>query len=343
MSSPLDSNEVEALMQAIQEGRVAPGASDDAKGPVVPYDLTSQDRIIRGQMPTLDSINDRIASQFGKSLAARTRLDVRAAATPSTLLKFADVTPLLGAPGTVAVLGLGAGHGLALLILEGELGQALLSGAFGDRKARAVAAIPEARLELTQVERVVLKHLLVMLTEAMGAAWAEVLPFKPEVLRFEADMRMVTIANPSDVIILCSFELTGAIDGRIQLALPYAAVESAKKLLTSSPRLGGQSDARFSTALARELEGVEVELRVEIGTRTLTLSELLSLQIGEVLTLGTNESTPLPVFVQGRPKMSGSPRVVGGSTAVEILKALTAVPGARPRSGAGQANYPTNS
>src|SRR5882757_2589647 len=183
MSSPLDSNEVEALMQAIQDGRVGPGAAEGTSGPVVPYDLTSQDRIIRGQMPTLDSINDRIASLFGKNLAGRTRLDVRAAATPATLLKFADVGPLLTAPGTVGVIGLGAGHGLALLILEGELGAALLSGALGDRKARPVSATAEARPELTHVQRLVLKHLLAMLTDAMGLAWADLLVFKPEVLR----------------------------------------------------------------------------------------------------------------------------------------------------------------
>jgi hypothetical protein len=54
-----------------------------------------------------------------------------------------------------------------------------------------------------------LKHLLGMLSEAMGSAWTGVLTFKPEIMRFESDPRMVMIANPSDVIILCSFEITG--------------------------------------------------------------------------------------------------------------------------------------
>lgn len=346
MSSPLDNNEVEALMAAIQEGRVSPepGAEGGAaRGPVLPYDLTSQDRIIRGQMPTLDSINDRIASLFGKNLAGRTRLDVRVAATPATLLKFADVGSLLNAPGTVGVMSLGAGHGLALIVLEGELGHALLSGALGDRKARAAAAPGEGQAELTNLEKMVLKHLLGMLSEAMGTAWSGVLPFKPEILRFESDPRMVMIANPSDVIILCSFEITGAIDGRIQLALPYAAVEPAKKLLTSPPRLGGQRDARFSTALARELEGVEVELRVQIGRRKLSVNELLNMAVGDVLTLNTSETAPLPVFVQGRNKMTASPRVVGGGMAIEILRAInTAAPAARHGRAGASSSYPHN-
>jgi flagellar motor switch protein FliM len=176
----------------------------------------------------------------------------------------------------------------------------------------------------------------------MAVAWEGVLAFKPEVLRFESDPRMAIIATPSDVAILCSFEVTGALEGKLMLAIPYAAVEPAKKLLTSPPRLGGQRDARFSQALAREIEAVEVELRVEIGHRSLQLGDLLELKVGDVITLNTSEGSPLPVFVQGRQKMTAAPRVVGGGMAVEILKAIAQPPQAtRAARAAGQAFAPS--
>jgi flagellar motor switch protein FliM len=278
-------------------------------------------------MPTLDAINDRIASLFGRNLAGRTRLDLRVAASPATLLKFADVGALLAPPSTVAVLSLGAGHGVALLILEGDLAYRLLGAALGDRKLRPTVPPPESRGELTRLEQNVLRHLLGMLCDAMAGAWANVLAFRPEILRFESDRRMVMISSPTDVTILCSFEIVGVFEGRLQLAVPYAAVEPAKKLLTSPPRPGGQADVRFSSALAREIQDVAVELRVEMGRRTLSLEELLALSVGDVITLGTSERAPLPVSVQGRPKMTAAPRVVGGGLAIEILRAL---PGAPP-------------
>jgi len=309
---------------------------------VVPYDLTSQDRIIRGQMPTLDSINERIASTFGKTLGGRLRLELRVASSPAILMKFAEVTGMVGDQSIVGVLSLGAGHGLALMVLEGPLTRGLLSAALGDRSVANSAQPSEGRAELTGVEKFVLKHILGILSDAMAAAWEDVLAFKPEVLRFESDPRMAIIATPSDVAILCSFEVTGSLDGKLMLAIPYAAVESAKKLLTSPPRLGGQRDARFSQALACEIEAVEVEVRVEIGRRSLTLADLVELKAGDIITLNTNEGSPLPVFVQGRQKMTGSPRVVGGGMAVEILRAI-AQPGqpARTARAAGQAFAPT--
>jgi flagellar motor switch protein FliM len=326
-SSPLDPGELDALMSAIKDGGVPAPPSERRGGPVVPYDLTSQDRIIRGQMPTLDSINDRIASLLGRGLSDRTRIEVRAVAGAATVLKFADVHPLLVSPATVAVLTLGSGHGPAVIVLEGLLGTALLAAALGDRKARAAPAATEGRVELTAVERMVLRNLLGLFSEAMHVAWADVIGFRPEVLRFESDPRMAMIAPSTDVAILCPFELTGTVSGRLLLVIPYAAVEPAKKLLAAPPRPGSaiDGDARFSAALAREIECAEVKLRVEIGRRRLNLSDLVALEVGSVLTLDRGESSPLPVFVEGRVKLTGMPRVVGGSLAIVVDQALSSV------------------
>jgi flagellar motor switch protein FliM len=329
MSSPLDQSEVDALMAAIQDGRV--GGETGVSGsdaPVVPYDLTSQDRIIRGQMPTLDSINERIASTFGSNLAGRTRLDIRVQSAPSTLMKFLDVGAMFAPPTSVWVVNLGAGHGLGVLLLDGPLGRSLLAGALGDRKGRIDPSTAEARLDLTTVERMVLKNLLGMFAEAMAVSWQEILRFRPEVLRFESDPRMAMVAPPSDLAILCSYEVTGAAQGRVQIAIPYATVEPVKKMLTSPPRPGSSVDARFSAQLAQDLENVEVEMRVEMGRTSMNLSKLMELQVGDLLVLDGSESAPLPVYVQGRRKLSGSPRVAGGSLAVSLDRGLAE---ARPR------------
>jgi flagellar motor switch protein FliM len=66
----------------------------------------------------------------------------------------------------------------------------------------------------------------------------------------------------------------------------------------------------------------------------------LQMQVGNVITLNTSETAPLPVYVQGRPKMTASPRVVGGGMAIEILRAISPTSG-KARAGAQNA-YPHN-
>lgn len=322
MSPTLNPDEVNALMSAIQEGRISPDSpsASSPRGQVVSYDLTSQDRVIRGQMPTLDAINEQVASVLGVGLAGRTRLALRVTSFPATLLKFIDFNPMLAAPATVCVLSLGKGSGPAIVVLDPGLADAMLAAALGDRKARPDETPADTRRDLTSVEKQVLRRLLTMLTDAMAAAWAPVLPFKPEVLRFESDPRLVAIAPPNDPAILCTFEISGAFSGRLHLALPFTSVEPAKKLLTQPPRMNALGDERFAACMAQELHQVRVELRATLGRAHLTLSRLLALEAGDLITLDTSENNPLPVLVEGRAKLSGHPRVVAGAMAVVVAR-----------------------
>jgi flagellar motor switch protein FliM len=338
VSAALNPEELNALMSAIQESRVPTGpAGAPAKAAVAPYDLTSQDRIIRGQMPTLDAINERVASLLASGLSGRTRLAIRVNTSPATLLKFADFNVLLAPPATLCILALGAGHGMAVAVLEPGLGDALLAAALGDRKARKDEVPTEARRELTTVERLVLRRLLSILTEGMAVAWSEVLPFKPEVVRFESDPRLATIAPPNDVAVLSSFELSGAITGRLQLAMPYAAVEMAKKLLASPPRMSYGGDARFSAQLADEIAQVKVEVSAVLGRTVLSLERLLALEVGDVVPLDTAEGEVLPVYVEGRHKLSGVPRAGNGNMTLVVEHDVQGRSRTEPKGGPGDA------
>lgn len=321
----LEPDEVSALMDVIkmveednaaQKGKPAPRPQPLAS----PYDLTNRDRISRGQMPAIDALNEQIASILGSGLTGRTRLNIKVSPTPATLIKVADVNALMAPPMIVGVLSLGQGHGLALAVLEPGLGDSLLGAAMGDRRARSEQNL-EPRRELTTVERLVLKRLLMFLTDAMTRAWAPIIAFKPELLRFESDPRLAAVAPPNESVVMSTFEFTGAMTGRLLVAIPFAAVEPAKKLLAAPPRVSKGGDARFTAALARELEEVKVELYAELGTTHVPVARLLSLEVGELLMLDTDETAAVPICVEGRAKLTGFPRVNHGSHAL-VLNAL---------------------
>lgn len=322
-NNTLNDQEINALMEAIQEGTVSPspyGLDSD----VLSYDLTSQDRIIRGQMPTLDAINDRIASLFAAGLTGRTRLAVTVTSKPATLMKFADFNSLLAPPATVGLVTLGEGLGSAVMVLDPGIADAMLAAAMGDRSGRPASG--GVRRDLTVIDRLVLRRILSRFTDAMETAWEAVIPFTPDLRSFESDPRLAIIAAPNDVAILCSFDIEGAMQGRVQLGIPYAAVESAKKVLSSPAMPGSGANRRFTHALSRELMRVRVELGVVLGRTRLSLQSFLELEAGDVLTLDHDEADPIPVLVQGRPKLAGQPRVSGGSLAVCLEQGLAPDP-----------------
>ncbi|WP_373049427.1 flagellar motor switch protein FliM [Vulgatibacter sp.] len=323
----LEAEELDALMSAISDGRVAPQPPVPQQARVSPWDLTSRDRIIRGQMPTLDSIDERVASLFGAGLSGRTRLDLTVTSAPASMLKLGDVQILLAPPAITAVFSLQGGQGKALAVLEAGLADALLAAALGDRKPRQQPQA--ASRELTPVDRVVLQRLLGLLAEAMNQAWAAVLPLQVEVVRVDSDPRLSLPGPANEVAILAPFEIAGPISGRIQLVIPWAAVEPAKKLLAAPPGLGPGTNLRFAGALAEELQAVRVQLSARLGATEVTLARLLELQVGDVLVLSGEENRPLPVLVEGREKLVGMPLVSGGNLAVRLAQGVQAMPGDR--------------
>jgi flagellar motor switch protein FliM len=323
MPETLHPEEINALISALKEGRVPAAHTPSGRAAVVPYDLTSQDRIIRGQMPTLDAINEQIASMFASGLSGRTRLALRVTTAPAALFKFVDFGSVLSAPSVIAVLTLGGGHGHALLVLEPGLAEALLAAALGDRRPRGPeGSNGEQRRELTSVEQLVLRRLLAIFTDGMKQIWEPVLPFDPKVVRFEPDPRMAAIAPPNEVVIVSTYQVMNGVEGRLQLVIPYSAVEAAKQRLSSPPRMNAGSDQRFAIALSRELEQVEVDVRGLLGTTSVTLERLLELEVGDVLTLSTDETAPLPITVEGRFKLAGQPRIQRGAMVMELVEGV---------------------
>ena len=54
----LSQDEIDALLHGVDDGLVQTEMAAEP-GSVKSYDLTSQDRIVRGRMPTLEMINER--------------------------------------------------------------------------------------------------------------------------------------------------------------------------------------------------------------------------------------------------------------------------------------------
>ena len=97
----LSQNEIDALL-AVNEGELELDdgivEAEEELAPVVKYDLLSQDRIIRGRMPTLDIINDRFARQFRITLSNSLRKIVQVNVESTSLMKYGEFLNYLPIP-----------------------------------------------------------------------------------------------------------------------------------------------------------------------------------------------------------------------------------------------------
>ena len=143
MNQVLSQADVDALLSAVSAGGgdapggAAGGGDAGASGSpfrlpdVTPYDITNQDRVIRGRMPTLDIIYERFVRLFRMSLSNSLRKIASISVISTDILKFGEFLNTLPVPSCMAILRFESLRGPAIFVIEARLAYALVDNFFG--------------------------------------------------------------------------------------------------------------------------------------------------------------------------------------------------------------------
>lgn len=322
MSQILSQEEVDALLRGVSDGEIETEAEDlGDDGGVVAYDLTSQERIIRGRMPTLDIINQRFSRLFRNSLSSALRkvLDVSAVSTDT--VKFGEFIKSLPVPASLHIFRMSPLRGFALLVAESKMVFALVDSFFG---GSGEAKMKIEGRDFTTIEQRIIKNVIIMALADLQKAWAPVHPVDMVFVRSEVNPQFAAIVPPTDVVVVILYEVEmDQFSGTLTVCLPYSTIEP----IIGKLKAGFQSDQlevdlAWVRRLRERLAMAEVECRVKLGEATVTSRDFINIKPGDVLTLGTDVSDELMVSVGGVPKYMGVPGVVRGNKAIKITRVL---------------------
>ena len=93
----LSQDEIDALLHGVDDGLVQTESTGEP-GSIKSYDLTSQDRIVRGRMPTLEMINERFARYTRISMFNLLRRSADVAVGGVQVMKFGEYVHSLYVP-----------------------------------------------------------------------------------------------------------------------------------------------------------------------------------------------------------------------------------------------------
>lgn len=345
MNQVLSQAEVDALLSAVASGQAetAPAATAGSAAPeagaagapsgataadpgfgkveVVPYDLTNQDRVIRGRMPTLDIIYERFVRLFRMSLSNSLRKIASISIISTDILKFGEFVNTLPIPSCMSILRFESLRGPALLVFESKLAYALVDSYFGgtDRPFTKIEG-----KEFTRIELSILQKVIQMAIKDLEDAWAPV--HKTEVLfmRTEVNPQFVGIVPPSDVIISTTFEveLENA-SGTIAVVIPYSTLEPIKGKLNSYYQTENeQVDDEWVAKMEDHLHAAYAEVIVRLGSADITVGDLVNLNQGDIIPLSQDADGELDVLVEGIAKYKCLFGVSRGNRAVQLTRAI---------------------
>lgn len=318
MSNILSQEEVDSLLQGVAGGEIETETDTPVKSSdVARYDFLSQDRIIRGRMPTLEVINERFARSFRTTLssAIRKSADINIASTD--IIKFGEFSRSLPVPTSIHIFRMEPLRGYAIFVVESRLVFNLVDLILGGVGASNVRI--EGR-DFTLIENKMIKKVVMLFLKDFESAWEQVHDVKMNLIRSEINPQFATIVPTNDVVIVIRFdvELEDAA-GNLMICIPYSTIEPIRSKLNA----GFQSDQlEVDTVWKKRLQKRLLESTVNIlgcmGTAEITGRELLGLKIGDVVHLEKDVRDSLIVTVEGMPKFKGFAGLLRGNRAIKI-------------------------
>ncbi len=312
----LSQDEIDALLHGVDDGDVA--TDDDVfDGDARSYDFTSQDRIVRGRMPTLEMINERFARYFRTNLFNMLRRSPEISVSGVQMLKFAEYVHSLFVPTSLNLVHIRPLRGTALIVFDPKLVFIVVDNFFGG-SGKFYNKI-EGR-EFTQTENRIIELMLNKVFEDMANAWAPVLSVEFEYQNSEVNPHFANIVSPTEVVVISTFhvELDGG-GGDLHVTIPYSMVEPIRELLdagTVSDRT--EVDERWTNALKEDIKAAPILLKSILTEVDMSLKKVADLKVGDIIPF----EYPNEVFLATAddvPVFKGKFGAYQGNNAIKIL------------------------
>ena len=323
MSEVLSQGEVDALLRGVGDGDIeteTDEAPEEVSG-IVPYDLTSQEKIIRGRLPTLDIINQLFSRLFKNTFSTLMRKSVNVSTVSTDTIKFGDFLRSLPVPSSMHIFRMEPLRGHGLVIVESKVVFAVVDTFFGGSGAKEVAITDR---DFSEIEIRMTKTVILSVLQDLEEAWRPVHTVTTSFVRSEGNPQFAAIVPPTDIVLVILFEIEMEnISGTLTICLPYAAIEPViPKLKAQFQSEELEVDQVWVSRLRAELLSTDIEIIAELGGTQITPEELMHFKAGDTLILGNDVTDPLILKVEGNPKFKGFPGVSRGNKAIQITEVI---------------------
>ena len=320
MTKILSQEEVDALLRGLSGGAIETDKADSIDpSEVTIYDLTNQDRIIRGRMPALEMTNERFARIFRASLSSLLRKVISISTISLETLKFGEFLKTLPVPTSLHIFRMDPLRGSAIMVIESRIIFTLvdvLCGGMGRESYRV-----EGR-EFTAIETNLIRKVVFNCLADLEKAWKALQEIKISYQRSEINPQFAQIVPLTDVVIVMNFEIEMEYSSGIMcICIPYSTLEPIREKLQGgflSEQL--EVDNEWAKRFAQGLRESRVDMMVELGRTEVELKKVIDMKAGDVIMLDQFATDPLPVFVEGIMKFRGHPGIYKGNHSVQITK-----------------------
>jgi flagellar motor switch protein FliM len=316
----LSQDEVDALLQGITgESQKLDPEEAQTEG-IRDYDLASQERIVRGRMPTMEIINERFARNIRIGLFNLIRKSPEVSIGGIKVQKYSAFLREIVVPTNFNLVSVKPLRGSGLIVCDPSLVFAVIDSLFGG--AGKFHTRIEGR-DFSPTEQRVILRLVECINAEYKRAWAGIYPLELEYQRSEMQPQFANIATPSEIVVATSFTLEiGETTGTVHFCIPYSTLEPIRDVLYSTMQGdASEPDRRWVNLLKHQIQAAQVLLVAELAHTGTTIEQLLSLKPGDFVELDLDPL--IQAKVDGVPVFDCHYGTSNGKYAIKIDKLLT--------------------
>jgi flagellar motor switch protein FliM len=316
----LSQDEVDALLQGITGESQKIEREEISQEGVRAYDLSSQERIVRGRMPTMEIINERFARNIRVGLFNFIRKSPEISIGGIKVQKYSAFLREIVVPTNFNIVSVRPLRGSGLIVCDPSLVFAVIDALFGGTGKYHTRI--EGR-DFSATEQRVIQRLVGLITSEYKNAWQGVYPLELEYQRSEMQPQFANIATPSEIVVTTSFMLEiGESTGSVHFCIPYSTLEPIRDVLYSTVQGDSvEPDRRWVNLLKTQIQSAEVQLVAELGTAPATVEQLLSLKPGDFVELDLDPV--IQAKIDGVPVFDSLYGISNGKYAIKIQNVLT--------------------
>ncbi len=328
MADVLDQNEVDALLNAVAGGEFE-GDSDAettqggvGKPPreVRTYDFKRPERVSKDQVLAFEGLHERFARNFGAALSGYLRTIIEVKVRSTEQLTYAEFTYSLPSPTLFSLLSCAPLEGQICLEISPLIIYPIIDRMLGGSNAELY--IPQR--PLTQIEMRLANRIIERALDALAEAWSNITDVQFEVVQHESNPQLVQIVAPNEVVIVIGFELKmGNRSGSMSLCIPFNVVEPVMHRLVSQDWFSYRKKGELGDKKERLIENIaeaKLKIRTFLGQTTIKVSELLALEVGDVLKIPKEANSDLIMQIENKSKFAGRIGQFRGYKAFKITR-----------------------
>ena len=274
------------------------------------------------RLPMLEIIFDRLVRLMTTSLRNFTSDNVEVSLDRITSVRFGDYLNSIPLPAVLAVFKAEEWDNFGLITVDSSLIYSIIDVLLGGRRGQTAIRI-EGR-PYTTIETSLVKRMIEVVLADAEQAFRPLSPVKFNIDRLETNPRFAAISRPANAAILVRLRIDMEDrGGNIELLLPYATIEPIRDVLLQmfmGEKFG--RDPIWEGHLATEIGQTEIAVEAVLYEAELPLRQLMSLNVGDTLTLELKPDALVTVRCGPVTLTEGRMGRVGDRVAVRIVKPL---------------------